>query len=142
MMRLNPTEQKAIVEKLAAAGLRPTRQRVALARLLYAGGDRHVTAEQLHLEARRSGVSVSLATIYNTLNQFTGSGLLREVVVEPGRSYFDTNVDDHHHYYVEDEGRLADIPGDAFVFERMPAAPDGFDIDRVDIIVRVRKKTP
>lgn len=142
MYRMNPTEQRAIVERLTAAGLRPTRQRVALARLLYDGGDRHVTAEQLHMEARGAGVSVSLATIYNTLNQFTQCGLLREVVVEPGRCYYDTNTEDHHHYYVEDDGTLADIPGDRFVFERMPSAPEGFDIERIDIIVRVRRASP
>src|SRR5216110_328279 len=88
-----------VVERLRRVGLRPTRQRVALARLLFNGGDRHVTAEQLHGEAAAAAIRVSLATIYNTLHQFTDRGLLREVVVEAGRSYFDTNIDDHHHFF-------------------------------------------
>jgi Fur family iron response transcriptional regulator len=89
------------IERLRSAGLRPTRQRLALVRLLFDHGDRHVSAEALHAEAQRAGVRVSLATIYNTLNQFTEAGLLREVVVEAGRSYFDTNTGDHHHFFFE-----------------------------------------
>ena len=87
-----------MLERLRNAGLRPTRQRLALARLLFGGGNRHVTAEQLHAEARREEIPVSLATIYNTLNQFRKAGLLREVVVDSGRSWFDTNLEDHHHF--------------------------------------------
>src|SRR5690349_22383150 len=93
-----------LLHRLRAAGLRPTRQRLALARLLFEKGDRHVTAEQLHGEALGAAVPVSLATVYNTLHQFIGAGLLREVVVSPGRSYFDTNVTDHHHFFYEDDG--------------------------------------
>src|SRR5438874_5167375 len=95
-----------VVERLRRAGLRPTRQRLALARLLFEGGDRHVTAEGLHGEALGGHIRVSLATVYNTLHQFTEAGLLREVVVEPGRSYFDTNIDDHHHFFSEPAGTL------------------------------------
>ncbi len=123
--------------RLKDAGLRPTRQRVQLLRILEAGGHRHLTAEQLHAEAEMAGLDVSLATIYNTLNQFTKSGLLREVVVEPGRSYFDTNTGDHHHFYFEAEGRLQDIPADQIALAALPPAPDGTAIARVDVIVRI-----
>jgi Fur family iron response transcriptional regulator len=124
--------------RLRAAGLRPTRQRVALARLLLEGGDRHLTAEQLHSEALACGIGVSLATVYNTLHQFTDAGLLREVVVEPGRSYFDTNTDDHHHFFCEATGMLQDIPGCDLSLSGLPQPPAGTEIGRVDIIVRVR----
>jgi Fur family iron response transcriptional regulator len=127
-----------ILRRLKDAGLRPTRQRLALGRLLLEGGPRHVTAEQLHVEALDSGVRVSLATVYNTLNQFTAAGLLREVVVAPGRSYFDTNIDDHHHFFFEDSGALQDIPGDAVQLARIPQPPDGAEVTRVDVVVRVR----
>jgi Fur family iron response transcriptional regulator len=126
------------LKRIKDAGLRPTRQRLALGRLLFEGGDRHLTAEQLHVEALDKGVRVSLATVYNTLNQFTDAGLLREVVVEPGRSYFDTNIDDHHHFFFEDTGGLADIPGDAVRLASIPAPPAGSTVSRVDVVVRVR----
>lgn len=126
------------LDRLRAAGLRPTRQRLALARLLFDRGDRHVTAEQLHAEALGAKVRVSLATVYNTLHQFTALGMLREVVVEPARSYFDTNTADHHHFFHEQTGQLADIPGDQVQLSRLPAAPAGTRVARVDVIVRVR----
>jgi Fur family transcriptional regulator, iron response regulator len=126
------------IERLRAVGLRPTRQRLALARLLFGGGDRHVTAEQLHGEAIAATIPVSLATVYNTLHQFTDAGLLREVVVEPGRSYFDTNTDDHHHFFWEPSGVLQDIPGEGVVVSGLPRPPDGAEIHRVEVIVRVR----
>jgi Fur family iron response transcriptional regulator len=127
-----------LLERLRAAGLRPTRQRLALARLLFDGGERHVTAEQLHSEALGAQIPVSLATIYNTLHQFTTAGLLREVVVEPGRSYFDTNADDHHHFFCESSGVLQDIPGQGVVVSGLPLPPAGTAIQRVEVIVRVR----
>ena len=125
------------LDRLRGAGLRPTRQRLALARLLFDKGHRHVSAEQLHGEAVESEVRVSLATVYNTLHQFTSAGLLTEVVVEPGCSYFDTNVDDHHHFFFEDSGVLQDIPGDRVVVNDLPPAPLGTTIRRVDVIVRI-----
>jgi len=125
--------------RLRAVGLRPTRQRIALARLLFEGSDRHVTAEQLRAEAQAAAIRVSLATVYNTLHQFTTVGLLREVVVEPGRSYFDTNVEDHHHFFCETTGLLQDIPGDSVAVGALPSPPPGTQISRVDVIIRVRR---
>lgn len=127
----------AAIERLRTAGLRPTRQRLALVRLLFDAGDRHVSAEQLHAEAAKAGVRVSLATIYNTLNQFTEAKLLREVVVASGRSYFDTNTGSHHHFFFEDSGELQDIPGEQVQLMSLPAAPSGTSVRRVDVIVRV-----
>jgi Fur family iron response transcriptional regulator len=119
--------------------LRPTRQRLALARLLFDGGDRHVTAEYLHGQAQARSIRVSLATVYNTLHQFTAAGLLREVVVEPGRSYFDTNVSDHHHFFCESTGHLQDIPGELVMVGQLPPPPEGAEIRRVDVIIRIRR---
>jgi Fur family transcriptional regulator, iron response regulator len=126
------------LERLRAVNLRPTRQRLALARLLLESGERHVTAEQLHGEALAADIRVSLATVYNTLHQFTDSGLLHEVIVEPGRSYFDTNTDDHHHFFCEATGQLQDIPGEDLAVTKLPAPPWGTAISRVDVIIRVR----
>jgi Fur family iron response transcriptional regulator len=126
------------LERLRTVNLRPTRQRLALARLLLERGDRHVTAEQLHGEAVSAGIGVSLATVYNTLHQFTDCGLLREVVVEPGRSYFDTNISDHHHFFCEATGQLQDIPGHDLIVSGLPLPPSGTEIHCVEVIVRVR----
>jgi Fur family iron response transcriptional regulator len=117
--------------------LRPTRQRIALAKLLFEGENLHVTAEDLHVQARAKGVSVSLATIYNSLHQFTEAGLMREVVVEAGRSYFDTNTGNHHHFFDEDTGLLEDIPIDQINVSELPRAPAGKSVQRVEVIVRV-----
>lgn len=126
-----------LLDRLRAVGLRPTRQRLALAKLLFENGDRHITAEQLHTEALSNNVRVSLATVYNTLHQFTDAGLLREIVVDAGRSYFDTNVSDHHHFFFETSGKLEDIPGEMVMVTKVPQAPMGTSISRVDVIVRV-----
>jgi Fur family transcriptional regulator, iron response regulator len=125
--------------RLRAAGLRPTRQRVALARVLFEGGHRHVTAESLHAEVKATRIPVSLATVYNALNQFRDAGLLREVVVAPGRSYFDTNTGHHHHFFVETDGELHDFPSDKVTIAGLPAPPKGTRLSRVDVIVRVRR---
>src|SRR5271170_8144471 len=125
-------------QRLRAAGLRPTRQRLALARLLLENGNRHVTAEQLHSEALAASIPVSLATVYNTLHQFIQCGMLREVVVEPGRSYFDTNIDDHHHFFCESSGMLQDIPSELVSVGNLPPPPPGAEIRRVDVIIRIR----
>jgi Fur family transcriptional regulator, iron response regulator len=126
------------LDRLKSVGLRPTRQRLGLGKLLFEGGDRHVTAEDLHGQAVGAGLRVSLATVYNTLNQFTAAGLLREVVVEAGRSYFDTNTSAHHHFFYESTGNLQDIPAEEVRVNDLPAAPDGTSVSRVDVIVRLR----
>ena len=135
---MNEAQSTANLQRLKGAGLRPTRQRVALAGLLFRSDDRHVTAEQLHQEALGENVRVSLATVYNTLHQFTDAGLLREVVVEAGRSYFDTNVSDHHHFFLVDSGSLVDIAGEHVAVATLPDAPHGTTVERVDVIIRLR----
>ena len=126
-----------LTEMLKRHGMRPTRQRVALARLLFTGANRHVSAENLHEEALRAGARVSLATVYNTLNQFTAVGLLREVSVDSNRSYFDTNTTDHHHLYFQDTGRLEDLEPNAVRIAELPDPPAGTRISRVDLVIRV-----
>ncbi|MCX5520721.1 Fur family transcriptional regulator [Kaistia defluvii] len=124
---------------LRTAGLRPTRQRLALAEILFERGNRHISAEGLHEEAMSHRVPVSLATVYNTLHQFTEAGLLREVAVDGSKTYFDTNVDDHHHFFVEGENRVLDIPMSTLRVEDVPIPPEGMEITRVDIVVRLRR---
>jgi Fur family iron response transcriptional regulator len=133
-------ERRSAQSRLKAASLRPTRQRVALATLLYAKGDRHVSAEQLHAEARQAGMPVSLATVYNTLNQFTDAGILRVVAIEGNRTYFDTNISDHHHFYIEGENRVIDVPANGISVSDLPEPPEGMEIANVDIVIRLRKK--
>jgi Fur family iron response transcriptional regulator len=130
------------LDRLRSVGLRPTRQRLALARLLFESGHRHVTAEGLHKEARSANVGVSLATVYNTLHQLTEAGLLREVVAEPGCSYFDTNNSDHHHFFFQDSGALIDIPANGISVMNLPEPPAGTEVSRVEVIVRVAKSAP
>ncbi len=126
------------LDRLKVSGLRPTRQRIALSKLLFEHGDRHVSADALYAEAEAADVRVALATVYNTLHQFTKVGLLREVAVDCGRSYFDTNTADHDHAYVEDTGQLHDIPVQGVDLDRLPMPPEGTEIARVDVIVRLR----
>lgn len=125
-------------EKLRNAGLRPTQQRLALAELLFGKGDRHVCAEALYAEALQASVPVSLATIYNTLNQFRAAGLLRELAIEGDRSYFDTNTSDHFHFFDNEKHTLMDIDTDGVTVTGIPPVPKGKVIDRVDVIVRLR----
>ena len=125
---------------LASAGLRPTRQRVALAALLVGDGqNRHVTAEGLHAAAAKAGEPVSLATVYNTLKAFCAAGLIHEISVDGSRSYFDTRLDDHPHFYWEDEGRLTDAPAEDLKIARLPSLPDGAELARVDVVIRLRR---
>lgn len=126
-------------DKLRHVGLRPTRQRISLGWLLFAKGDRHITAEMLYEEAMRARVPVSLATVYNTLHQFTDAGLLRQLAVDGSKSYFDTNMSNHHHFFVEGDEQLIDVPVDIAV-GAIPEAPAGMEIARVDVIVRLRRK--
>jgi len=139
MARKSRDLDQVALARLRGAKLRPTRQRVELVGLLFRAGDRHVTAESLHAEAARAGVHVSLATVYNTLHHFTEVGLLRQVVVDASRTYFDTNSGDHQHFFVEDEGTLIDIPGENIAVAGVPAPPKGMDIERIDVVVRVRR---
>lgn len=127
------------IQRLREVGLRPTRQRVELASVLFKGEDRHVTAESLYEEASGLGLRISLATVYNTLHQFTHAGLLRQVIVDAARGYFDTNTGDHQHFFLEDEGALIDIPGDQITVAGVPVPPAGLSVDRVDVVVRVKR---
>ena len=124
---------------LRQVGLRPTRQRMALGWILFGKGDRHLTAEMLYEEASRAKVPVSLATVYNTLHQFTDVGLLRQVAVDGSKTYFDTNVSPHHHFFVEGENELVDIPDADVVVGKTPVPPEGYEVERVDVVVRLRK---
>jgi Fur family iron response transcriptional regulator len=129
-----------VKERLRKVGLRPTRQRVELAWILFAKGDRHVTAEILYEEATRAKVPVSLATVYNTLHQFTDFGLLRQVAVDASKTYFDTNNSAHHHFFIEDKNELMDIPMSTLLVGETPKPPEGYEIVRIDVVVRLRRK--
>ena len=131
-----------ISKTLSAAGLRPTRQRLALAALLFNGSDRHVTAERLFDEATAARLSVSLATVYNTLHQFTTAGLLREIAVDGAKVYFDTNVSEHHHFLNEETGELLDIDDGLMQLGKLPPSPKGLRVARVDIVIRLRPDQP
>ncbi len=130
----------SVEDRLRLSGLRPTRQRVALADLLFAKGDRHLTVEELHEEAQIAGVPVSLATVYNTLHQFTEAGLIRVLAVEGARTYFDTNVSDHHHFFVEGRAEVLDIPVNNIEIGNLPEPPEGMEIAHVDVVIRLRPK--
>lgn len=132
------TATQTILARLRAAGLRPTQQRLSLAWLLFGAGDRHVSAEALHVEAVGQRISVSLATVYNTLNQFKSAGLLREIAIEGERSYFDTNTSNHFHFFNEDKRELMDIEADSVTVAGIPPLPPGKVIDRIDVIVRLK----
>lgn len=126
---------------LAKGGLRPTRQRLALAALLVGDGkNRHVTAESLYAAAEAAGEGVSLATVYNTLRAFCDAGLMHEITVDGSKSYFDTRTDDHPHFYWEDRAELTDAPAEELRIARLPEAPTGAEISKVDVIIRLRRK--
>jgi Fur family iron response transcriptional regulator len=129
-----------ISKMLRHAGLRPTRQRLALGHLLFGSGDRHVSAEQLHDEAVAAGEHVSLATVYNTLHQFKRAGMLRELAIDGSKAYFDTNTSNHNHFFVEAEGQLVDIPGDSIRVDGLPQPPEGMEISHIDVVVRLVTK--
>ena len=125
--------------KLRLAGLRPTRQRMCLDWLLFGKGHRHVTAVELFDEAVRARVPVSLATVYNTLHQFTDAGLLRQLALDSSKAYFDTNPTEHHHYFLEDEGTVIDMPSEGVTVTNFPLPPFGMEVAGVEVIVRLRK---
>jgi Fur family iron response transcriptional regulator len=130
----------SVDKRVREVGLRPTRQRVALAELLFAKGDRHLSAEELHEEALDAGVAISLATVYNTLHQFTGAGLLRILAIEGSKTYFDTNTSDHHHFFIEGENKVFDIADGPVSVTNLPQPPEGMEIANVDIVIRLRPK--
>ncbi len=138
---LNGCPWHDLKSKLRDAGLRPTRQRMALGWILFGKGDRHLTAEMLYEESVKAKVPVSLATVYNTLHQFTEVGLLRHVPVDGTKTYFDTNTSDHHHFFVEGDCALLDIMNTTDLVGVLPQAPEGFEIARVDVVVRLRRVT-
>ena len=138
---MTPTSADIATDWLVSAGLRPTRQRVALAELLVGDGKhRHVTAESLFEAAKDRGDAVSLATVYNTLRAFCDAGVLQEITVDGSKSYFDTNTHDHPHYYWEQDGRVTDAPSDQLVIQSLPDAPEGMEIASVDVVIRLRKR--
>ena len=135
-----PNSVEIATNWLVTAGLRPTRQRLALAELLVGDGNhRHVTAESLFESAKDRGAAVSLATVYNTLRAFCDAGVLQEITVDGSKSYFDTNTHDHPHFYHENEARLSDAPSEELVIKQLPTAPEGFEIASVDVVIRLRK---
>lgn len=142
MEDLSLEDRERIERRVREAGLRPTRQRVALAHLLFGQGDRHLSAEELHEEALAADVPVSLATVYNALHQFTEAGLLRILAVEGSKTYFDTNTSDHQHFFVEGENRLVDIEigGGPVTVLNLPPPPEGLEIANIDIVVRLRPR--
>ncbi|MBL3569432.1 transcriptional repressor [Rhodovulum sulfidophilum] len=139
----NPNNPDAIERGsrwLSKAGLRPTRQRVSLASLLIGdGNNRHVTAETLYAASCATGEKVSLATVYNTLRAFCDAGLMQEVMVDGTKSYFDTRVDDHPHFFWEDEHRLSDAPAGELEITKLPKAPEGAEISKIDVVIRLRR---
>jgi Fur family transcriptional regulator, iron response regulator len=143
-MRMNDTASRRsasnVCELLRRAGLRPTRQRLALGALLFGEHDRHVTAEMLHAEAVAAGEKVSLATVYNTLHQFKRAGLLRELAIDAAKAYFDTNTSNHNHFFIESDGALLDIPNDAIRIDGLPDPPEGLTVSHIDVVVRLVRK--
>ncbi len=137
---MNPDTLTRSIDWLNRGALRPTRQRVALAQLLVGDGmNRHVTAESLFVATADAGEKVSLATVYNTLRAFCDAGLMQEVVVDGAKSYFDTRMDDHPHFFWEDSGELTDAPADQLELARLPAPPEGTEVSRVDVVIRLRR---
>ncbi|MEC8039360.1 MAG: Fur family transcriptional regulator [Pseudomonadota bacterium] len=140
-MTVSPEATQRGSKWLAGAGLRPTRQRLALATLLVGDGqDRHVTAESLFASVRDNGESVSLATVYNTLRAFCEAGLMQEVTVDGSKSYFDTNTHDHPHFFWEDDGALTDAPAEQLKIVQLPEPPEGAEISAVDVVIKLRRK--
>jgi Fur family iron response transcriptional regulator len=140
--RREPTSARmlALVARLRAHGLRPTRQRIDLLEVLTGKGDRHVSAEVVYEEALAAGASVSLATVYNTLKQFTEAGLLGELAVSGAKSFFDTRVDPHHHFFLEEENRMVDLEVGEIEISKLPEPPEGMEIVGFDVVVRLGRR--
>lgn len=136
-------EEAAMSERLRAHGMRPTRQRLALAQLIFGRGHRHISAEDLHKETQQAGYALSLATVYNSLQRFHEAGLLRIIIGEGSKRWFDTNLSDHHHFYVEDTQAILDAPAGengAPQIENLPSPPEGMEIAQIDLMIRLRRK--
>ena len=140
-MRTRDSDDAVVEEKLRDAGLRATRQRMALGRLLFCGPNHHISADELHKKALAARHHLTLATVYNTLNQFCEAGLLRQVMASGSATYFDTDTSDHHHYFVENEGKVMDVPAGSVRFGLIPEPPEGMTVTHVDVIVHLRRKT-
>lgn len=138
---LSPVTLDRASQWLGRGGLRPTRQRQTLAALLIGdGADRHVTAESLYVATKDAGEKVSLATVYNTLKAFCDAGLLNEVSVDGARSYFDTRMDQHPHFFWEDSAELTDAPAEGLQITGLPTPPEGTTVSRVDVVIRLRRQ--
>ncbi|MGY4307102.1 Fur family iron response transcriptional regulator [Bradyrhizobium sp. USDA 4369] len=133
------TLMRRCADALREAGLRPTHQRQQLSRILFGNGDRHITADALYAAAVASGMKISQATIYNTLNQFVELGLLRQIGVDGSKSFFDTNTTVHPHFFYEDEGELVDVP-EHVVFDQLPEPLPGYAMERIDVVIHLRRK--
>ncbi len=125
---------------LRQAGLRPTRQRLMLGEFLFSKGGRHVTADMIYTEAVAANMPISRATVYNTLHQFTDAGLLRQIGVDGSKSFFDTNPGTHHHFFVDHEDRLLDVPAPGVEIETLPQPLAGYEVVGGDVIVHLRRK--
>ncbi len=140
MQRLLQMQDTSLIRPiLQKAGLRPTRQRLILGQFLLSGQHQHISADELHLLTMQSGFSMSLATVYNTLNQFAEAGLIRKISVSGQRTFFDTNAHNHQHFYLEDEDRMIDIGGVPLMLSPAPQAPAGYTITKIDILVSLKK---
>ncbi len=141
-----PPSSADIAERLKASGVRVTEQRLAISRCLYSGGHRHLTAEQLKDELTQQGEKVALATVYNTLHQLTRAGLLKQIIIDPQRTYFDTNTHQHHHFFYEEDGHLEDIPNERIAVRldhddpQKAAGPNGTKITSVDVVIRLQRQ--
>ena len=125
------------VKTLENHNIRPTKQRMVLAKILFEKGQRHVSAEELFDEVKQDDRKISLATIYNTLKQFSSLGLIREIVVDQSKSLYCTNLESHYHLYIEDEGKIIDIPTENINLN-IPSIPACLKLHNIDVIVRIR----
>ena len=126
-----------VIDKLKKAGVTPTQQRVEIGQILFAR-PQHMSADQVLSVVNESGPLVSKATIYNTLGLFARKGLVREVIVDPSKVFYDSNTSEHHHFFDMDSGELIDIEADSLRLETMPSLPEGTQAEGVDIVIRVR----
>ncbi len=137
LLKIDP--QQDIASQLRKAGITPTQQRVQIAEILFSR-PRHMSADQVLAVVNRDGPIASKATIYNTLGLFARKGLLREVIVDPSKVFYDSNTAVHHHFFNVDTGELTDIPSDDLILTRMPELPEGTESVGIDVIFRIRSR--